>query len=41
MMVAQHVISEIEVLLKTNVNSFDDEFSLKDDYQTIDKAKQK
>lgn len=41
MMVAQHVISEIKVLLKTNVNSFDDAFSLKDGYQTIDKAKQK
>ena len=41
MMVAQHVISEIKVLLKTNVNSFDDAFSLKDGYQTIGKAKQK
>ena len=40
-MVIQDIILEIKTLLKTNVNSFDDKFSFKDDYQAMHKAKQK
>ena len=44
-MAIQGIISEIKVLLQTNIHSFDDEISLftkiKDGYQSLDKAKQK
>ena len=40
-MIIQDIILEIKTLLKTNVNSFDDKFSFKDDYQSMHKAKQK
>ena len=40
-MVIQDIILKIKTLLETNANSFDDKFSLKDDYQTMHKAKKK